>query len=504
MRTFIVTHKIISAVVVIALLGAGYLGYRKFTGTTKDVRYITAAAEKGNIVATVSGTGQVSTSNQIDLQAKVSGTITYVGAKAGDTVPKGKILFSIDAGDASKKLRDANLALQTATLALADAERDYTNTKASLDTSLKDKLTALNSAAIAVPDETNKDTNVVSLTGSYISDKQGRYTITTYACSGGVCYKYEGLENGSDSIVPNSGKALGSNGLYITFSVKPQAGETWTIDVPSPQASAYHANLEAYTQAKTDNENTLTAKESAIENERLGITQKENAVSDAREALADYNVVAPFGGTVASISAKVTDMATGTLGTLITNQKIADISMNEVDVAKIKLGQKATLTFDAIPELTIAGEVAEIDSVGTVSQGVVTYNVKINFDTEDARIKPAMSVSAAIITDMKQDILVVPNSAVKTQNGTTYVEGFGAPLPPPADGLPGSISKVAPNKIPVVTGISNDSETEIVSGLEVGDEIVTRTIMPTTTAAKTATPSLFGAPAGGGRVNRGN
>src|SRR5207248_903868 len=105
---------------------------------------------------------------------------------------------------------------------------------------------------------------------------------------------------------------------------------------------------------------------------------------------------------------------------------------------------KATLTFDAIPDLTISGTVAEIDSLGTVSQGVVTYNVKISFDTQDSRIKGAMSVSAAIITEVKQDVLVVLNSAVKSSSGASYVEMFDTPLAAPTDvslGSSGSISK---------------------------------------------------------------
>ena len=90
-------------------------------------------------------------------------------------------------------------------------------------------------------------------------------------------------------------------------------------------------------------------------------------------------------------------------------------------MAKVKVGQKVTLTFDAIEDLSITGEVAEIDTLGTVSQGVVNYAVKIVFDTQDERVKSGMSVSAAIITDVKQDVLLVPNAAVKS-NDEQYVE----------------------------------------------------------------------------------
>ena len=175
------------------------------------------------------------------------------------------------------------------------------------------------------------------------------------------------------------------------------------------------------------------------------------------------------------------------------------MTLNEVDVAKINVGQKATLSFDAISDLSIAGTVSEIDAVGTVSQGVVTYAVKISFDTQDDRVKNGMSVSASIITNIKQDVLSVPNGAIKTKNGTSYVEIFDTPLQTPIAGAVGSPSVVAPKQQIVTTGLASDSITEIVSGLKEGDQVVSRTITGTTstTSAKksTSTKSLLG---GGG------
>ena len=110
-----------------------------------------------------------------------------------------------------------------------------------------------------------------------------------------------------------------------------------------------------------------------VQSQKLVIRQKENALADAKAALADYSVCAPFGGTVAAVNVKKGDSVSSgiALATLITEQKIAEVSLNEVDVAQVKAGQRATLTFDAVPDLSISGEVAEIDSLGTVSQGVV-------------------------------------------------------------------------------------------------------------------------------------
>lgn len=235
-----------------------------------------------------------------------------------------------------------------------------------------------------------------------------------------------------------------------------------------------------------------------IDSQKLAVRQKENALADAEAELANYFVRASFDGTLTKLNIKKGEAASSgaVLGTLITRQKLAQISLNEVDVAKIKLGQKANITFDAVSGLTISGEVVEIDAIGTVAQGVVTYNVKIVFDTQDERVKAGMSVSAAVITDVKQDVLAVPNSAVKSTGGTYYVEVFDPPLAV-SGGNQGTPSKISPIRMPVTIGVANDALTEIVSGMKGGEQAVVRTI--TTTATAATAPSLFGAARGGGR-----
>ncbi|MEI6553692.1 MAG: HlyD family efflux transporter periplasmic adaptor subunit, partial [bacterium] len=178
------------------------------------------------------------------------------------------------------------------------------------------------------------------------------------------------------------------------------------------------------------------------------------------------------------------------IGTIITKNNIADITVNEVDAAKITPGQKASLTFDAVDGLEISGVVQSIDLVGTVTQGVVNYNVKITFDVQDDRVKSGMSVSASIITNNKQDVIVVPNSAIKTKNGVQYVDMFSQNVA--TSTVPETVNET-PTQQTVVVGLSNDTETEITSGLSVGDRIVTKTTTGVAATTKTSTaPSLFG------------
>ncbi|NVN97501.1 HlyD family efflux transporter periplasmic adaptor subunit [Candidatus Nomurabacteria bacterium] len=251
----------------------------------------------------------------------------------------------------------------------------------------------------------------------------------------------------------------------------------------------------------TNTETAQSLKDALSPADELDIRGAELNVETKQNALNDCYIRAPFDGIVATLTAKIGQTASGSVGTLIAKQKIVKIALNEVDIAKIKLGQKATLTFDAIDGLTITGSVDGIDSVGTVSSGVVTYNVTISLDVDDARVKPGMSVSASIMTNTAQDVLTVPSSAIKTQNGISYVEVFSTTLAPAAAGVQGSVSLTPPNKVEVTVGLVDDTNSEILSGLKIGDIIVTKTITATAAKATTA-PSILGA-VGGNRTGGG-
>jgi len=251
-----------------------------------------------------------------------------------------------------------------------------------------------------------------------------------------------------------------------------------------------------------------------IQSQQLAVKQRENALLDAKDKLADYFIRAPFDSVVAKLNVKKGDSATPStiIATIITKQQVAEISMNEVDVAKVKVGNKVTLTFDAVPDLNIAGQVAEIDAIGTMSQGVVSYMVKIGFATQDDRVKPGMTVSSTIITDTKVDVLTIPNSAVKSQNGASVVEiPDSSDVPTDITTAPITFSKPTTRQM-IEVGISNDDSTEIISGLKEGDVVVGRTITTTTATAQTTQsssalriPGLTGGGArGGGGGFRGN
>jgi membrane fusion protein, macrolide-specific efflux system len=147
--------------------------------------------------------------------------------------------------------------------------------------------------------------------------------------------------------------------------------------------------------------------------------------------------------------------------------------VNEVDIPKIKSGQKATVTLDAFPDKTFVGTVANVDTIGTTSSGVVTYNVYITLVAPPSDIQPGMSASVSIETDRKDDVLKVPTTAIQNSNGTSSVRVLNN----------GQI-----NQVEVQTGISSDSETEIDSGLSEGDMVVTSIATPKTSGQSGTSP----------------
>ncbi|MDO8569701.1 MAG: efflux RND transporter periplasmic adaptor subunit [bacterium] len=543
-QQFVTSHKRWSIVFVVAMILGGYWLIQTLTGGV-ETRYVMALVERRNIVSTVGGSGQVSTSDQMTLSAKASGELISLNVKTGQEVKAGATIAQIESGDAYYNLETAQLSydklintnqnsLRDAENAVIDAERSlddaYINTRISLTVALTDMVNVkeglgplfncntgyLSGCHASNRSDTEKEYRGKAESSWYDADNLLDELSKKYQTISQTSTKEEiesAVLSARDVAIAVAESAKYTQDAVIYFrdrasntSDQTEADASYALVTPLVSSSnSVVSSLTTYKNSITTGKQVLEDAKYKLDDIKNGsnpldIRSSKLSLEQKQKALSDYSVRAPFAGIIASISVKRGDSVnSGTaVAILITKNKIAEISLNEIDVAKVKVGQKATLTFDAVLGLTISGVVTEIDSVGTVSQGVVTYNIKISFDTQDEHVKPAMSVSTSVITDVKQDVLVVPNSAVKSQGGASYVEMFDVPLLPPTDGLIGSVSKTIPNKIPVEVGLSNDSQTEIVSGLKEGDEIIIRTILSKTTTT-TATPSLFGSPATGNR-----
>jgi len=598
----ILQHKLISGIILLLIIAGGYFGYQWLFGKKSTTQYVTAQVEKGTLIVSVSGSGQVSASNQVDIKPKVSGDVVYVNVKKGEEVKAGTLLVQLDNSDAQKAVRDAQTALETAKLeleellqpadayslmqaenALIQAKDNLTKLKFTQESNYQDALDAkqkaednlekayedgFNDVANTFLDLPNIMSGLYDILFSssfsstqqnidyyadavktynekalqYKTDTYNKYQIARKAYDQNFQdYKsasrfseknvIESLINQTYETVKSIAEAVKSANNLIQFyqdelierNLKPQTLSnthlsnlnTYTGKTNSHLSTllsiqrTIQDNKEAKLNAERDlaemdqnNPLDLAAAERAIKEKeeslaklkagadeldirakKIAVQQKEDALITAQQNLADHYIRAPFDGVVADIKVKKGEsVSSNPVATLITRQKIAEISLNEVDVAKVKIGQKTTLTFDAVPDLSLTGEVVEIDTLGTVTQGVVTYNIKIGFDTQDERVKPGMSVSAVIVTEVKPDVLLVPNSAIKSQGEMSYVEMPAESDVALATANPnGVVFKNPLRRQPVEIGLANDEFTEITDGLKEGDIIVTRTIQPTAT-----------------------
>lgn len=172
------------------------------------------------------------------------------------------------------------------------------------------------------------------------------------------------------------------------------------------------------------NDNWLAA-EAKYKNQKNVVAQSQISVSNAWQAyqLVSPIVTAPMSGIVTNLT-YTEGMNLG--GTSDTSQRIAIIraegnplasfTLSEIDVDKVKVGQKATIKLDSISDKTFTGRVATVDRVGSISSGVTTYPVVIKFDTEATEVLANMSATANIILDSKDNVLLVPSSAIRVQN----------------------------------------------------------------------------------------
>jgi HlyD family secretion protein len=284
----------------------------------------------------------------------------------------------------------------------------------------------------------------------------------------------------------------------------------------------------------------------AVEAGRISLAQ-------AQQTYDNYFIRTPFSGTIGRIPATVYSQAGGStvIATVVGDQKLANISLNEVDAANVKVGQKTSVTFDAISNFTATGTVSEVDQVGTVSGGVVSFGVKIAIDTVDSRILPGMSLNVTVITNELDGVTIVPSAAVKASGRQSYVQtldptivkayiqsqaaasgrtasttrnfsasttaGFGGNASSTRS-FTGSFaggggtsgtgraslsvtmpSATPPSSINVTVGQSDSTNIQILSGLTPGQWVVTRTIAGSSASTATAAPSLLSSLGAGAR-----
>ncbi len=217
------------------------------------------------------------------------------------------------------------------------------------------------------------------------------------------------------------------------------------------------------TQAKNDYADLIApAKESDLASVRSQLTSAAIAVDRAKYNMEQATLISPIEGVVAMLNYKKGDIILGdstakSMATIINNDTLyIEVNIEEADISKIKVGQKARATFDAVEGLTLEGDVSFISLTSqTSSNGIVTYLVRVALaKASESQIREGMTASVEFITSEAPNVLSIPVSAVRNIGGKPSVEK--------ADGTIAN----------VVTGFTDGKKVEVVSGLNAGDSIV--------------------------------
>jgi HlyD family secretion protein len=206
--------------------------------------------------------------------------------------------------------------------------------------------------------------------------------------------------------------------------------------------------------------------QSDIELQRLSISQAEQSLQQSQIRLEQATLKAPFDGIISDVHIVI--------GRVVGNSQVAmslidrstlhvDLTLNENDIAQVALGQPVDLTIDAIRDWQADGVVDYIAPAADVTNGVVTYRVRVTLPDTDQRVKVGMTANLIITTATKEAALFVPNSALLPKGTGRVVQV------PNADGTT--------REVDIEIGLTDGNNTEIVRGLNEGDLVVSAPVV---------------------------
>lgn len=445
-----------SSVLVVVILASIILPLVfKSKTTTSTVEY--GQVTRGNLTETIDVVGTLEAIPSATLNWQSGGIVDSFDVKVGDKVKEGDVLMSItettldssileaqsnllDTEQTLENLKSANTDLYTAAQTLADdeytlkqkkADRDYYNTKGASDETI-DAARKAYYAAREVVWEKETAYNALSDLASDDPQKTAAYEAKKAA-------------------IEAQNKAL-SNLNYILGVSYDYGIETNFLEYDSALATVEEDRV-AYNRY-LDQSDEIAAAQAAVQ-------ALENTINTGK-------IIAPFDGTITAIDAVAGDLITSysdsdntTSALTVSNldNLMIEVQISEVDINKVAVGQKATITFDAIANKEYTGYVSSISSSGAEdSNGVVQFSVWVKVDDADDQVKPGFTSVVSIVTASVEDALLVPNDAVVSRDGSYMVVVAN-----------GSSTTM----VPVEVGASSDTLTEITSDdIAEGDQVV--------------------------------
>jgi len=428
--------KIVVIGIVAALLIFG--GTRIFGQKSSQPQYETAQATRGTLVSSVTASGTISSANSASITTSATGTVKQVFVKNGDTVTQGQQIAEINPDQSSQQKQAAAWATY---------------------------LSAINSQNQAQQNKLSADAQMWTAQQAVITSQDDINNLSTNSTNPQTQNAYTDLEKQNiNSSLVQSRKAFDAAELsykQADASINASAAQvtsTWL---------AYQQTSNIITAPSDGKITNLTLTPGSVISGSTSSSSTSTSTSNSSSSTSSNSSSSTSYGSI----------------TMEQGQLQATVNLSEIDVTSVKPGQKVTMTLDAFPDKTFTGEIATIDTNGSVSSGVTTYPATITFDdTSINNIYPNMAVSAKIITDVTTDAIVVPSAAVQTSNGSSTVQVQKN----------GKVSTVN-----IEVGKSNDTQVVITSGINEGDTVVTGSTATTTGSTSGSRGTTSASPFGG-------
>ena len=483
-------------VVVVAAAGAVFLIGGGNKAASRDVTYAETTPTRQDVSNSLSGTGTLNPANTYTVKSLVDGKILTGGFEEGDKVEEGDVLYTIDSSDASTNLEKASIALQQAqrsydkTVDLQYVRAEVDGTVSSLKVAKGDQVTSgqevavirdsskmllnlLFPAADAASFSVGQSADVV-LDGTFETLK-GTVTAVTGTdelSTGNLLVRTVTIRvNNAGGLTTAQAATASINGVSsiasATFAY--QAERTLTA-LASGTVSAINVQ-EGDAVSKGDILIELTGDDltESIQSASESLRSAEISMQNQQDNMSNYTITSPISGTIIEKDAKQGDALTsGSTLCVIYDLSYLEmvINVDELQIGALSVGQKVQLTADAVTDKTYVGTVTRVSMKGSSSGGTTTYPITIRIDNTDG-LRPGMNANAEIVVAEANNALVVPNAAVirggyvlvskKSPSAANAVEDMDAP-----DGYV---------YVKVETGVSDDSYTEIKSGLQEDDTV---------------------------------
>ena len=371
MRDFFKKRKWLWIALLILILGVGWSFYARNSQPDTASQFQTASIERGNLVATIGATGTVRAKQSATLIWQAAGTVDVVNVNVGDNVPANFVLAYLE-----KTSLPQSIIL---------AEADLASAKQSLD------------------DLTNSDTALAQATIN-LRDAQAVYDKAA---------NWRKELNGKIHIKEIIYKTFGNRKIPVLKEYRGYAGA---------EAIAKADEDLALAKAKLD--------DAQREFDRLAggnlteIAAAQARVDAAQATLNLAQVSAPFAATITEANPLPGDQVSAGAAAFRLDDLtslLVDVEVSEVDINSVAIGQPATLSFDAILDKDYHGEVVEVAKAGTNVNGVVNFKVTIELTDADADVKPGMTAAVNITVEQINDVILIPNRAVRLLDGQRYI-----------------------------------------------------------------------------------